>query len=145
MVRGVYGGETSFSGSGAGGSPTAVAVVSDLLSIRRQTASGDAADSAVVEPAATTVHEVSNDFVAPHYVRFTVADRPGILADIFAVFARHEINIDAVVQLPRYRKDRLPFVATIEACASSVLNRALTDIAVLDFHVEPPLAMPILR
>jgi homoserine dehydrogenase len=145
MVRGVYGGETSFSGSGAGGSPTAVAVVSDLLSIRRQTASGDAADSAVVESAATTVHEVSNDFVAPHYVRFTVADRPGILADIFAVFARHEINIDAVVQLPRYRKDRLPFVATIEACASSVLNRALTDIAVLDFHVEPPLAMPILR
>ena len=34
-VRGVFGGETSFSGSGAGGSPTAVAVVSDVLSVRR--------------------------------------------------------------------------------------------------------------
>jgi homoserine dehydrogenase len=145
MVRGVYGGETSFSGSGAGGSPTAVAVVSDLLSIRRQTASSAAVDSAVNESAATPVHEVSNDFVAPHYVRFTVADRPGILADIFAVFARHGINVEAVVQLPRYRKDRLPFVATLEACSSSVLNRALTDIAALDFHVEPPLALPILR
>jgi len=87
----------------------------------------------------------SNDFVAPHYVRFTVADRPGILADIFAVFARHAINVEAVVQLPRYRKDRLPFVATLEACSSSVLNRALTDIAAHDYHVEPPLAMPILR
>ena len=54
-------------------------------------------------------------------------------------------QFEAVVQLPRYRKDRLPFVATIEACASAVLNRALTDIAALDFHVEPPLAMPILR
>ena len=32
-VRGVFGGETSFSGSGAGGSPTAVAVVSDVLSV----------------------------------------------------------------------------------------------------------------
>jgi homoserine dehydrogenase len=146
MVRGVYGGETSFSGSGAGGSPTAVAVVSDLLSIRRQTTSGETVDTAFIESAAATaVHEVSNDFVAPHYVRFTVADRPGILADIFAVFARHEINVEAVVQLPRYRKDRLPFVATIEACASSILNRALTDIAAADFHVEPPLAMPILR
>jgi homoserine dehydrogenase len=145
MVRGVYGGETSFSGSGAGGSPTAVAVVSDLLSIRRQTASGAAVDSAVIASASTSVHEVSNDYIAPHYVRFTVADRPGILADIFAVFARHGINVEAVVQLPRYRKDRLPFVATIEACSSSVLNHALTDIAVLDFHVEPPLAMPILR
>jgi homoserine dehydrogenase len=144
-VRGVYGGETSFSGSGAGGSPTAVAVVSDLLSIRRQTASGAAVDSAVIESSAVPVHEVSNDFVAPHYVRFTVADRPGILADIFAVFARHDINVEAVVQLPRYRKDRLPFVATLEACSSSVLNRALTDIAALDFHVEPPLALPILR
>src|SRR6185436_19057660 len=34
-VRGVFGGETSFSGHGAGGSPTAVAVVSDVLSVRR--------------------------------------------------------------------------------------------------------------
>src|SRR5437762_630140 len=144
-VRGVYGGETSFSGSGAGGSPTAVAVVSDLLSIRRQTTSGAAVDSAVIESAAVPVHEVSNDFVAPHYVRFTVADRPGILADIFAVFARHDINVEAVVQLPRYRKDRLPFVATLEACSSSVLDQALTDIGKLDFHVEPPLALPILR
>ncbi|HEY3043048.1 MAG TPA: homoserine dehydrogenase [Vicinamibacterales bacterium] len=144
-VRGVYGGETSFSGSGAGGSPTAVAVVSDLLSIRRQTVSGAVLDSAAIESAPAAVHEVSNDFVAPHYVRFTVSDRPGILADIFAVFARHGINVEAVVQLPRYRKDRLPFVATLEACSSSVLNRALTDITALDFHVEPPLALPILR
>ena len=41
-VRGVFGGETSFSGYGAGGAPTAVAVVSDLLSIRRQTMSSAA-------------------------------------------------------------------------------------------------------
>jgi len=142
-VRGVFGGETSFSGSGAGGAPTAVAVVSDLLSIRRPT--GGNGDSGVAEGVAAAPNEVSNDFVAPHYVRFTVADRPGILADIFAVFAKHGINVEAVVQLPRYRKDRLPFVATLEACLSSVLNRALSDIATLDFHVEPPLALPILR
>jgi homoserine dehydrogenase len=120
-------------------------VVSDLLSIRRQTMSSAAVDSALTEASAATVHEVSNDFVAPHYVRFIVADRPGILADIFAVFARHDINVEAVVQLPRYRKDRLPFVATIEACSSSILKQALTDIAALDFHVEPPLALAILR
>jgi homoserine dehydrogenase len=144
-VRGVFGGETSFSGFGAGGAPTAVAVVSDLLSIRRQTASSAAVDSAVTEASAAPVYEVSTDFVAPHYVRFTVADRPGILADIFAVFARHDINVEAVVQLPRYRKDRLPFVATLEACSSSVLERALAEIGQRDFHVEPPLALPILR
>jgi len=143
-VRGVFGGETSFSGSGAGGSPTAVAVVSDLMSIRRQPGQNAGADEPPDESLAA-VHEVSNAFVAPHYIRFTVADRPGILADIFAVFARHAINVEAVVQLPRYRKDRLPFVATLEACSSSVLDRALIGIAVLDFHVAPPLALPILR
>src|SRR6185369_13364439 len=34
-VRGIFGGETSFFGFGAGGSPTTVAVVSDILSVRR--------------------------------------------------------------------------------------------------------------
>src|SRR5262245_6953603 len=117
-VRGVFGGETSFSGSGAGGSPTAVAVVSDLLSIRRHVPGGsvEGVDNGVDAAPQTAISDVSNEFVAPHYARFTVADRPGILADIFAVFARHAINVEAVVQLPRYRKDRLPFVATLEAC-----------------------------
>jgi homoserine dehydrogenase len=138
-VRGIFGGETSFSGSGAGGSPTAVAVVSDLLSIRL-----GSPQSAVAEPAVVPVHEVTTDFVAPHYVRFTVFDRPGILAEVCTAFARYGINIEAVVQLPRHRKDRLPFVATLEACASSVLDRALADIGRLDFHVEPPLSLPIL-
>lgn len=140
-VRGVFGGETSFSGSGAGGSPTAVAVVSDLLSIRH----GSPREGAVAEPAVAPVHEVTTDFVAPHYVRFTVFDRPGILAEVCTAFARHKINIEAVVQLPRHPKDRLPFVATLETCASSVLDAALADIGTLDFHVEPPLSLPILR
>ena len=148
-VRGVFGGETSFSGSGAGGNPTAVAVVSDLLSIHRPLGAGNGSAKGAgrvdAEAPAAAPHEVSNDFVAPHYIRFTVADRPGILADIFPVFAKHGINVDAVVQLPRYRKDRLPFVATLEACSSSVLNHALAEIGGLDFHVEPPLALPILR
>jgi homoserine dehydrogenase len=122
-----------------------VAVVSDLLSIRRQNAAAGAAHAESESLQAAAVHEVSNEFVAPHYIRFTVADRPGILAELFGVFARHDINVEAVVQLPRYRKDRLPFVATLEACSSSVLNRALAEILTLDFHVEPPLALPILR
>src|SRR4029077_21263833 len=59
-VRGVFGGETSFSGSGAGGSPTAVAVVSDVLSVR------NASDARPAPSAPTAFHDVSGDFVAPH-------------------------------------------------------------------------------
>ena len=85
FYRGIFGGETSFSGSGAGGSPTAVAVVSDVLSV----AGHGPAVPAAAEP--TTYHKVKGDFVAPHYVRFTVNDKPiepldleGVLQDRIA-------------------------------------------------------------
>jgi len=138
-VRGVFGGETSFFGSGAGGSPTAVAVVSDVLSLRRAACGEPRAHS----PSVTPIHEVSGDFVAPHYVRFTVSDRPGILAEVCAAYARYGINIEGVLQLPRFRKDRLPFVTTLEECPESLLDRALADLAPCDFHVQPPLSLPI--
>jgi homoserine dehydrogenase len=139
-VRGVYGGETSFSGSGAGGSPTAVAVVSDVLSVRRSLAGEQPRVAAAVLP---TVHDVTGDFVAPHYVRFIVSDKPGILAQVTAAYARYGINIDGVLQLPRFRKDRLPFVTTLEECPESMLDRALAEVAQSDYHVQPPLALPI--
>ena len=148
-VRGVFGGETSFSGFGAGGSPTAVAVVSDVISVSAASAHSQAvkgaAPTASASPAAsaTPVHEVSGDFVAPHYVRFTVSDKPGILAQVCAAYARYGINIEGVLQLPRFRKDRLPFVTTLEECPESVLDRALADVSQGDYHVVPPLSLPI--
>jgi homoserine dehydrogenase len=150
-VRGVFGGETSFSGSGAGGAPTAVAVVSDVLSVARAArqagvpvAAGASRTSQSVSPSAeTALHPVTSDVVAPHYVRFTVTDRAGLLAQVCAAYARYGINIEGVLQLPKFRKDRLPFVTTLEECPESVLDRALADLAQCDFHVQPPLALPI--
>jgi homoserine dehydrogenase len=136
-VRGIFGGETSFFGSGAGGSPTAVAVVSDVLSVASRRASTEE------HAAPTTFHPVSGDFVAPHYVRFTVNDKPGILAQITTAYAKYGINIDGVLQLPKFRKDRLPFVTTLEECSESVLDRALAEVAKSDYHVQSPLSLPI--
>ncbi len=136
-VRGIFGGETSFMGSGAGGSPTAVAVVSDVLSVAGH---GPLAPGAA-EP--TVYHKVKGDFVAPHYVRFTVNDKPGILASITNAYAKYGINIEGVLQLPKFRRDRLPFVTTIEECPESVLERALAEVSKSDYHVQPPLALPI--
>jgi homoserine dehydrogenase len=136
-VRGVFGGETSFSGSGAGGNPTAVAVVSDVLSVAARR------ERAPASQAVTSFHQVSGDFVAPHYVRFIVNDKPGILAQVTTSYAKYGINIDGVLQLPKFRKDRLPFVTTLEECPESVLDRALAEVAQSDYHVHPPLALPI--
>ena len=111
--------------------------MSDVLSVAGR---GHAAPSAA---APTHFHQVSGDFVAPHYVRFTVNDKPGILAQITSAYARFGINIDGVLQLPKFRKDRLPFVTTLEECPESVLDRALAEVAKSDYHVQPPLALPI--
>jgi homoserine dehydrogenase len=136
-VRGIFGGETSFFGSGAGGSPTAVAVVSDVLSVAAHR------PGLATNVVPSTFHQVSGDFVAPHYVRFTVNDKPGILAQVTTAYAKYGINIDGVLQLPKFRKDRLPFVTTLEECSESVLDRALAEVAKSDFHVQPPLSLPI--
>ena len=58
----------------------------------------------IICPTASRQVGVGTDFTAPHYVRFTVADRPGIIASLAAVLAAHGINIDAVMQLPGHDK-----------------------------------------
>jgi len=140
ITHGVYGGQTAFQGLGAGGDPTAVAVVSDLLSITR-TGLKFVGPWTLLDRG---YQLVSPDFTAPHYLRFTVDDRPGIIASLATILARHRINIDAVVQLPGFPQSRLPFVMTLEACRVSELEGALIEIQALPFHVQPPVTAPIL-
>jgi homoserine dehydrogenase len=139
MATGHYAGQMVFSGFGAGGDPTAVAVVSDLYSIAR---GGPAPQNNV--PDVETPKEVSGEFTAPYYLRFVVKDRPGIIAAVATVLSRYGIGIDAVLQRPGYPHSALPFIMTLETCRSAQLGCALQEINRLDFHVEPVLCMPII-
>jgi homoserine dehydrogenase len=136
-LRGRFGGETTFGGLGAGGEPTAVAVLSDLLAIARDGAPFGGR-------AAATRAEVSPDFTSAYYVRFTVADRPGIIAALATVFARHDINIDAILQEPGFPAGRRPFVVSLDPSPSSAIERAMKDMLEFDFHGEPPVVLPVL-
>ena len=69
VVSGKYGGDVVFSGHGAGGEPTAVAVVSDLLAV---------AQGCKTVELPVRRREVTGDFLTPHYLRFVVDDKPGI-------------------------------------------------------------------
>jgi homoserine dehydrogenase len=140
MSTGKFGGETVFGGHGAGGHPTAVAVVSDLIAIARsRQVNGAALDEGDVPDLS-----VSPDFTSRHYLRFTVHDEPGIIASLATIFSRLQINIDSVFQKPGYSKSKLPFVITLEPCPASLVEQALTEIVSLKFHVQPCLNLPIL-
>ena len=135
IFSGRYGGDVVFSGHGAGGDPTAVAVVSDLLAL--------AHGSRRVElPAHKST--VGEEFEVPHYIRFLVDDRPGIVAAITAALAKEEINIRAIVQKAGYPPHALPFVVTVEPCKSSALRRALDSIRSMPCMLEAPLDLQML-
>ena len=137
MATGEFGGETVFSGYGAGGDPTAVAVVSDLIAIAEGRMNGWHTERAQKVA-------VTSEFSAPHHLRFTVNDRPGIIAAVSGILAKHDISIEAVLQKPGYPKSRLPFVMTLEECQNSLVERALGELQGLDFLVQPILTLPML-
>lgn len=135
LVSGQYGGDVVFSGHGAGGHPTAVAVVSDLISLAH-------GSRAVDLPSQPT--PLSGEFQLRHYIRFVVRDAPGIVAEIAGALAAERINIDALFQRPGYEKASLPFVVTTEPCAASALRRALDRVKGAHWLAQPPLDLPML-
>ncbi|MFZ1085872.1 MAG: homoserine dehydrogenase [Terracidiphilus sp.] len=136
ILSGHYGGDVVFSGHGAGGDPTAVAVVSDLLALAHGSRRVDL-------PAALA--QVNGEFEVPHYIRFLVDDRPGIVAEITGALAREKINIRGIVQKPGYPQHALPFVITVEPCTGSALRRALEGIRGQDYLLEEPLDLQMLE
>jgi homoserine dehydrogenase len=136
ILSGHYGGDVVFSGHGAGGHPTAVAVVSDLLAL--------AHGSRRVEVPSQKA-TVRAEFEVPHYIRFLVNDRPGIVHEITGALAAERINIRAIVQKAGYPQHALPFVVTVEPCRSSALQRALESIRSMECLLESPLNLQMLE
>jgi homoserine dehydrogenase len=136
LIGGKYGGDVVFSGHGAGGHPTAVAVVSDLIGIAH-------GSRAVDLPSRKS--PVSGEFLLRHSIRFVVCDQPGIIAEIALALAEQGINIHAIFQKPGYGTENLPFVVTVEPCATSALKRALERIGRMTCLLEKPLDLQILE
>jgi homoserine dehydrogenase len=140
LTSGQYGGDMAFLGAGAGGDPTAVAVVSDVMFVAQGLAGGNRDVASNV-----STPNVSHDFETPWYLRFFVRDQPGIVARLAQIMAAHRLNIDSLLQKPGFEKSSLPFVITLEPCRDSALHPALEEMATLDFAIRPCLCLPILR
>jgi homoserine dehydrogenase len=144
-VKGFYGEDTFYYGKGAGPRPTGVAVVSDLMRVAREIRRGSP------DRVSPFAHQRLGEYkpipvtrqTRPYYLRFRVADRPGILAALAGILAGKHISLEAVLQLPYPGKDDLPFVITLEPTTEQAVREAVEEMSRLDFLLEPPLALPI--
>lgn len=91
-------GPLMFYGQGAGGTPTASAVLGDVVSAARHRVHGGKAPS---ESSYAALPILPADRIRTRYqLRLDVADRPGVLAQVAGAFAEHGVSIEAVRQAP---------------------------------------------
>lgn len=102
LVQGDAVGPTLYYGAGAGAEPTASAVVADLVDVAR---SLDCEPQSRVPHLAFQPDKLENFHLLPmeevetaFYLRMLVVDRPGVLAELTAIFAELGISIEAVIQ-----------------------------------------------
>lgn len=112
-------GELMFYGRGAGGAPTASAVLGDLIAIaRNKTRGGEGhGESDYAELSIAAIDKVKSRYL----IRLDVADRPGVLATVAQLFASSNVSIETVRQSGRGDSAEL-IVATHAAPESSLMK-----------------------
>jgi homoserine dehydrogenase len=96
FVEGASAGQLMFYGRGAGGSPTASAVLGDLVAVARNTLSGarGAGESSYADLRISPMGEV----VTRYHISLDVADKAGVLAAVAGAVATHDVSIRTVRQ-----------------------------------------------
>ena len=137
LVRGDAVGQTLYYGKGAGEEPTASAVVADLVDVTRLlTADPEhrVPHLAFQPDAMSDIPILSiDDVITSYYLRLTVADQPGVLADIARVFANSGISIGSMIQQPSDLDASADLVFLTHEAVERDVNAAIKQIEALPF------------
>ena len=130
FVESMSAGRLMFYGPGAGGSPTASAVLGDLVTVARNRLRG-AVGPGESSYAARPVSEIGG-VMTRYHLSLEVADRAGVLATIAQVFAEHDVSIETVRQNGRGAGAQLVIVTHhAQDAALSATVRALRKLDVI--------------
>jgi homoserine dehydrogenase len=127
FVEAEYAGQLMFYGRGAGGAPTASAVLGDLVEVARHRAQGGTG-SRESDYADRDIHPMASTKTR-YLIRLDVSDRPGVLASVAQVFAENQVSISTVRQDGRFEDAELTVMthlATDGALAATV--KALSEL-----------------
>jgi homoserine dehydrogenase len=136
-------GSSFYQGRGAGSGPTASAVVADLIDLargQRIATFGRPAASLVKAP-----HASIDRHLGPYFIRLSVYDRAGVVADISAALRDERVSIEALLQRGRNPGEAVPIVITTHATEEAAMMRALKTISCLDCVTEPPCLIRIIE
>ncbi len=147
-----------FVGPGAGGGPTAVALLGDVGELARNLVSLRTSPFALFSHGALAL-EPEDRITADFYIRFVVKDRSGIVGDICQIFGEKGIDVSEVWQLSHGEEELkslavkyglgksqlkiLPFVITLERTTIGQVQKALGIIKRKRFILMEPLCLPI--
>ena len=132
FVRGDIVGDTLFYGRGAGKDATASAVLSDLADAALDLKFGTKhrVPPFVPHECAGAVVPV-RDVVSQYFVRLNVADKPGVLAKIAAIFGRSKIGISSVIQPEGHEGESVPLIFMLHYATNGAVSKALANIGKL--------------
>jgi len=121
-------GSLMFYGQGAGGAPTASAVLGDLVAVarHRRTGSRGVGESSYAQLPVRPV----GDAVTRYHIRLDVADRTGVLAQVAQVFAAHGVSIRVVRQ--EGHRDDASLVVITHPARDAALAAVVDELAALD-------------
>ncbi len=141
VVEGDVVGRSVYEGRGAGGGPTASAVVADIVDIaagRRCLPFGVARRYLTPLPAWSM-----GQHTGAYYIRLMVKDVPGVLADITSALRDSDVSVESLLQRGHNPGESVPVVMTLHVTVEKALRKALERIALLDTVVELPRAIRI--
>jgi homoserine dehydrogenase len=101
-------GRLMFYGAGAGGTPTASAVLGDLVAVARNRLAGTRGPDASTYAGLPVMP--MGETLTRYHVSLDVDDRPGVLAPVAEAYARHDVSIEAVRQASRGQEAQLVIV-----------------------------------
>jgi homoserine dehydrogenase len=128
FVEAAAAGQLMFYGRGAGGAPTASAVLGDIVSVARNRLAGvrAASESVYADLRIRPIGEVHTRY----HISLDVADRAGVLATVASVFARHGVSIATVHQSGR--GDEAILVIVTHGAPDAALAATVAELRTLD-------------
>ena len=142
VAEGNFVGRLLFQGRGAGEGPTASAVVADLIDVARgEVGPAFAMPTARLLPlpaADASAHE------GRFYLRLTVADRPGVLAELTAALAAADVSIESLIQRGHSANGGVYVVMVTHRSRQSAIDAALARMASSNSVTAPPMMLHIL-